>query len=856
MMPVQPSAPPEVFVSYSHAKNDEPYKDELFKRLKILADQQLISYWDDRSVKSGQVWHDEIIKRLESSRIILLLISSDFLSSAYITAVELKRASQRHGAQLAEVIPVLARCIRWETTAFGEIMLGQLQALPTGAKFIEKWESFDEAFTSVEDGIRQVVKSLIPISDPPAPAPSSVPTSYPTDYVRRHDEKGRDILELLRKALAPGKKGLTVLWGDGGTGKTRIAAEAASALAEQFGQSVVWASAEKRAEFSFATLLDEIAGQLGKPDLLKLAQGPKEQAVRELLRQTHALIVLDNFETVASAEERDSCVDFLATRAGCPALITSREKVAAPARNIPIKGMSNAEAEEFLDYLIEQTRVDFSTTRHRIIQMAESNPYIMLWVVAQIDEARTPKDVLDELERGEGVVAERVFDRSFTLPQVGEDGRAALLALSLFVPDAARGSLADVAGFSDDPPKLDKAAKSLSRLWLIKSTEENERLAVEGLTRGLARARLAADARSTEFRRRFVGHFLRYTQAHAQPTPEDFDALEAEKNNVLAAVDLAFEIEDWSGVIKIVDVLAMPADGVLSVRGYWDEAIKRNEQAAEAARKMSCEYDTAVYSHSAGSIRQSRGEYDAARAAYEKALEVYRKLKREAKEALALDNLGWLAQVQGRLEEARRLHNQSLAIKERLNDESGIAHTLHLLARLARDQGQTKEALRLCKRGLAIYEKHRNQIGIADTLQLSGWLARDRGDPAEARRLFDKSLAINSRLGDQGSLALTLHALGALAASQGELKQARLLYNESLEITQRLGDKSNVAINRYNLGLLEEKENNDADAARLFREALSALEELESPYTGRVRRDLKRVEARLRRRSSRAKPRP
>lgn len=844
-----------MFVSYSHAENDETYRDELIKRLRILEREQLISYWDDESLKPGQRWNDEIIKQLESSRIILLIISSDFLSSAYITAVELKRASERYQAKQAEVIPVLARCIGWETTAFGTITLGELQALPTGAKFIEKWDSLDEAFTSVEEGIRRVARSLTPIGNKPTPATPSVPTSYPTDYVRRHDKQGRDILELLKKALAPGKKGLTVLWGDGGTGKTRIAAEAANGLTEQFGQSVVWASAEKRAEFSFSTLLDEIAGQLGKPDLLKLAQGPKEEAVRELLRQTPTLIVLDNFETVASEEERDRCVDFLASRADCPALITSREKVASPARNIPIRGMSDAEAEEFLDYLIEQTRVNFKTMRNRIIQMSESNPYIMLWMVAQIDEARTPKDVLDELGRGEGVVAERVFDRSFTLPQVGEDGRAALLALSLFVPDAARGSLVDVAGFSDDPSKLDRATKSLSRLWLINSTEENERLAVEGLTRSLAKARLAADARAGEFRRRFVGHFLSYAQAHAQPTPEDFDALEAEKDNVLAATDLAFEMADWSGVMEIADVLALPADGVLSVRGYWDEAIKRNEQAAEAARKMACEYGTAVYSHNAGIIRQSRGEYDAARAANETALEVYRKLKREAKEALALHNLGWLAQVQGRFEEARRFHNQSLEIKERLGDESGIAHTLHLLARLARDQRRAEEALRLCEKCLAIYEKHNNQIGIANTLQLAGWLARDRGDPTRARQLFDKSLAINNRLGDQGSLALTLQALGALAASQGELIQARLLYNESLEITKRLGDKSSIAINRYNLGLLEEKENNDAAAARLFREALGALEELKSPYTERVRRDLKRVEARMRRRSGRARPR-
>jgi Tetratricopeptide repeat/NB-ARC domain len=120
---------------------------------------------------------------------------------------------------------------------------------------------------------------------------------------------------------------LTVLWGEGGVGKTTIAAETTRALDGVFGERIVWANAEKRADFTFPTLLNEIATQLGQADLAKLATGPKEQAVRRLLANAPTLVILDNFETVAP-DDKAPCANFLATRAQCPALITTQERVA------------------------------------------------------------------------------------------------------------------------------------------------------------------------------------------------------------------------------------------------------------------------------------------------------------------------------------------------------------------------------------------------------------------------------------------------------------------------------------------------------------------------------------------------
>src|SRR6185369_10769603 len=104
-----------------------------------------------------------------------------------------------------------------------------------------------------------------------------------------------------------------------------------------------------------------------------------------------------------------------------------------------------------------------------------------------------PNDVLNDLARGEGKAAQRVFDRSFELPQLGNDGRDALLALSLFVPSASREALAEVAGFGDDSKRLRDAVRHLASLRLVETIEAGERLVLRGLTRSLARARLSRD---------------------------------------------------------------------------------------------------------------------------------------------------------------------------------------------------------------------------------------------------------------------------------------------------------------------------------------------------------------------------
>jgi tetratricopeptide (TPR) repeat protein len=793
--------PVEVFYSYAH--EDENLRDELKKHLANLKRQGVITDWYDRDISAGKEWDEEIKKHLDSASVILLLISPDFMNSDYSNNVEVKRAMQRHEAGEARVIPIILRPVDWEGAPFSK-----LEALPNDAKPVTSWNDKDDAFLDVTRGIRKAVAEL---SGPSVGIPTlpDLPRSPRVGFISRRDKGGDDIIEKLRSELEPQKNQLVALWGPGGVGKTTLAAEAVRSVTETAGQRLVWITAEARPNFAFSTLLNDIADQLGRTDLRPLTVDLKEAAVRRLIAAAPTLIALDNLETI-SPEEEMLCKDFLAKRAQCPVLITTRERI-EDAYLIPLAAMAHDEASEFLNRLIGQSPdpdIYLVVDHETILRRAEYNPLIIQWIVAQIDLAQDPDEVLSDLAQGEGEAAQRVFDRSFELEQLASGGRAVLLALALFVPSATRKALAEVAGLSreKDRKRFRDAVRVLSSLWLLRAASAGERLAVEGLTRELTLAHLTRDPRSKVFRERYVRRFLRLAEAHSRPIPEDYDSLETEKDNLVMATDAALKLDDWQSVRRIVSIVAGPADGVLAVHGYWEDATRLNEQAFRMAAQLGFDSGLAIFAHNLAMMRADHGELD----------------------------------------EARKLFNESLEISKKAGDQHGIATSLHEMGRFSQNQGELEEAHRLYKQSLEISESLRDEKLIGGLLHQLGTLAQAQGDLSEARLLYDRSLTISRKLSYQGGIAITLHQMADLAHLQKDLFEARRLYHESLEIERKLGNQEGMGLSLNKLGSVAELEGNYPEAIQFFREALIIFQKLKSSNAEFARESLERVESNLR----------
>jgi len=252
-MSAQPSQALEVFFSYAH--RDETLRDELVKHLSPLQHQGVITAWHDRKITAGTEWAGAIDVHLQSAQIILLLVSADFMASAYCYDVEMQRAMARHEAKEARVIPVILRPVVWQGAPFGK-----LQALPTGGNPITTWSNQDTAFVNVVYGILTVVQELTgrpvdsPVTSEPAfpldslPAPALLPPGSRMPLARNPLFVGREAdLLLLAKALHGGGTAAigpqaAVATGLGGIGKTQLACEFVYRYGQFFAGGVFWLS--------------------------------------------------------------------------------------------------------------------------------------------------------------------------------------------------------------------------------------------------------------------------------------------------------------------------------------------------------------------------------------------------------------------------------------------------------------------------------------------------------------------------------------------------------------------------------------------------------------------------------------
>jgi len=95
----------KVFISYSH--QDKDVLGEIkrhFKPLKASIDQ-----WDDERIDAGQKWKEEIRKAIKTTKVAILLISTDFLGSEFIASEELPPLLQAAEKEGAVILPVILK---------------------------------------------------------------------------------------------------------------------------------------------------------------------------------------------------------------------------------------------------------------------------------------------------------------------------------------------------------------------------------------------------------------------------------------------------------------------------------------------------------------------------------------------------------------------------------------------------------------------------------------------------------------------------------------------------------------------------------------------------------------------------
>ena len=143
----------QLFFSYSH--KDEAFRNELENHLTLLKHQGIISTWYDGCISAGSDFEEAINSELDSSQIILLLVSSNFIASDYCYNKEMGHALKKNKEGSAVVIPVIIHPCDWQDTPFGV-----LRATPTDGKAVSMFDNRHEAFTIIAKDVRRAISKF------------------------------------------------------------------------------------------------------------------------------------------------------------------------------------------------------------------------------------------------------------------------------------------------------------------------------------------------------------------------------------------------------------------------------------------------------------------------------------------------------------------------------------------------------------------------------------------------------------------------------------------------------------------------------------------------------------------------
>ncbi len=134
-------------VYYAYSEADARHRDPLERQLRNLKQRGVISDWHGRAV--GRVnARGEVSPHAKDADVVLLLTSSDLVSSDYLHGPELNLALERHRKGEARVISVLLRPCNLKGTPFAN-----LPSLPRDGKPVTRWSDTEAAFQAIAAGI-------------------------------------------------------------------------------------------------------------------------------------------------------------------------------------------------------------------------------------------------------------------------------------------------------------------------------------------------------------------------------------------------------------------------------------------------------------------------------------------------------------------------------------------------------------------------------------------------------------------------------------------------------------------------------------------------------------------------------
>lgn len=145
----------QISLFYCYAPRDEHFCQELEIHLSGMRRRGIIKGWYAQNMGPGPQLQ-QIQDALDEARIILLIVSPDFMNHDPLYEHQIKEIERKLEDKTVHVIPIIVRPTDdWEHTAFGGLF-----ALPRDKQPVSAWAQRDEALYSIARDIRQLVEEM------------------------------------------------------------------------------------------------------------------------------------------------------------------------------------------------------------------------------------------------------------------------------------------------------------------------------------------------------------------------------------------------------------------------------------------------------------------------------------------------------------------------------------------------------------------------------------------------------------------------------------------------------------------------------------------------------------------------
>jgi predicted ATPase len=599
---------------------------------------------------------------------------------------------------------------------------------------------------------------------PPLKTISNTNLPRPASSFVGRDKEVDEVAALLRDGAR-----LLTLTGPGGSGKTRLAIEAAAELVSEFKAGVFWVGLAPLRDP--ALVVETIAQTLGAKDGLAEHIGERE-----------LLLLLDNLEqVVAAALELASLVEACAN---LRLLVTSRELLRVTGEvEYPVLPLAEPEAVELVS---SRARAQPDETIYELCRALDNLP-LALELAAARASVLSPKQILERLTQRLDLLKggrdaeprqqtlRATIDWSFDL--LDDEERRLFARLAVFAGGCTLEAAEDVAEADLD------ILQSLVDKSLLRHTEE--RFWMLETIREYAAERLEASGEADELRQRHAQHFLALAE-EAEPyvfeySSEWLDRLECDHDNLRAAVDRLEALGESELVLRLAGALSRFWDE----KGHLAEGRRRLESALRTGERPTAARAKAL--NGAADMAVSLGDATTGRLRAEEGLALHRTLGDARGTAASEFLLGLAVADEDDLARAQQLFDESARQFCELGDQHLMLVATRMLAWMCYRLGDRERGRALHEDNLLRARALRNEHIEASTLGALAMIAVDEGRVDDAVSMLRESHRIDRDLGDPHGIARVLCRVARVLAAVGRARTAARLLSASEALHEEIG---------------------------------------------------------------------